>query len=132
MNVDFDSKLDAFAKWARQQSPKLGDAIDGIIATSYISQLSEATPPVVATSAPAQTTADKISSFIDSVGKTYLSSVSAYYTAKGKVADLQLASKGSLATQVVNTASGAVAIPPTNTLLLIGGGLLAVVLLMRK
>lgn len=80
---------------------------------------------------PVATTLDKIGSFVETVGKSYLQSVEAYYLTKGKIADLKLAAKGSYATQAINTAQGAISLPPMN-LLLVGGLAVAALLIMRR
>lgn len=126
-DASFEQGLNEFQMWANSVDPNFGAQVSDIIARSYVSQLGEN-----AAITPAVTTANKLSDFISSVGDTYLKSVTAYYTAKGKVADLKLLAKGSTATQLVNTAQGAISLPPSNLLLFGGLGALALILLMRN
>lgn len=132
MAGNFNAELSAFQAWAKSVNPEFGAQIDRIVADTYISQLGEMTVEPLTQRTPAQTTADKIGDFITSMGNTYLKTVEAYYSAKGKVADLKLAAQGSPVTQAVNTAQGAIAAPPSNMLLLGGAGLLALLLLTRR
>lgn len=130
--MDFDSQLASFQKWIGTESPELSNMVSGIIAANYVSQLGDAATPTILTGTPAQNTVSKIGALIDSVGGTYLRSVEAYYTAKGRVADLKLAAKGSAVTQAVNTAQGAIGIPPSNMLLYGGLALGALLLFSRR
>lgn len=132
MNASFNSQLTAFQNWAKSVSPDFGAQVDRVVSDGYISQLGALTAEPITNRSPAEVTADKLGSLIDSVGNTYLKSVEAYYMAKGKVADLKLASKGNYATQAITTAQGAIATPPTNLLLIGGLGLAAVLLLARR
>lgn len=124
MTPGFNSQLTDFQRFAQGVDPEFGRQVSDVIATSYISQLSAADNAAV-------TTVQKLGSLVDTLGATYLKSVESYYLAKGKIADLKLAAKGSAATQVVNTAQGAIALPPTNLLLFGGLGLAALFLLRR-
>lgn len=132
MAANFNAELSAFQSWAKSVSPEFGDQVDRVVADTYISQLGAMTEEPITKRSPAEVTADKLGDLITAVGSTYLKSVEAYYSAKGKVADLKLAAQGSPVTQAVTTAQGAIAAPPTNLLLLGGAGLLAVLLLARR
>lgn len=125
MATEFEAKLADFQAWVAQNAkPEFASAVDAIISANYTSQLGEATP--------ATGTIDKLNSLVTSIGSTYLNSLSAYYLAKQKVADLKLASQGSWTTQVANAANNAASIPPSNLWLIGGLGVLAAVLLLRK
>lgn len=132
MAASFNVALADFQTWAKSVSPQFAANIDEIVSRSYISQLGEMTVEPITNRSPAQITADKIGDFVKAAGDTYLKTVEAYYKAQGKVADLKLAAQGSPSTQVVNTAQGAIAAPPTNLLMLGGLGLLAVLLISRR
>jgi hypothetical protein len=129
--ADFERELSAFQAWANTQAPEFAAGVNAIISNAYLANLgageieNKIKAPVPVN--PQVNVADKITSFIDTVGGAYLKSVDAYYTAKGKAADLQLKAQGSAVTQTYNTAT---AIP--NWVYLAGAGVLAVVLLRRR
>jgi len=133
MDANFSRSLSAFQAWANTQSPEFAAGINAIITGRVLDGLGEAVLDNKVKSAkdinPQVGVANQITSFIDTLGTTYLKTVDAYYTAKGKAADLQLKAQGSVITQAT-TAAGT--IPPTNWLLIGGAALAAVVLLRRK
>ena len=130
-NAVFDAKLSEFQKWATGVSPQFGDQVASIISNSYLSQMGETpvTPPV---GSPATNTVEKIGALFDSLGSTYLKSVEAYYTTKGKIADLKLAAKGSAVTQVANAAGTVTGAVSPNILLIGGAALVGLLLLSRR
>lgn len=124
--TEFEYALNDFQNWATAQNPEFGQQVAAVIGNTYVSQLGDVTQNA------AVNTADKLSSLVASLGNTYLNAVGTYYTAKQKVADLKLLSKGSAVTQIANAAGGAISIPPTNLLLIGGLGLVAVLMLSRR
>jgi hypothetical protein len=139
---DFEAQLSAFQAWATAQSPELGSQVSRIISTNYISQLDgfgagEVSPPVSVTT-PAITTATKLGDLINSIGSTYINSAQAYYNAKIQVATMKAAAEaeklkaaGLYATQQGVSATGNF-LEGNMPLFLIGGGLLAAVLLLKR
>lgn len=126
MATEFERALADFQTWANSVNPDFGNMVGGVIQRTYVSQLGDTTQT------PEQNTVDKLGSLINSIGDTYLKGVTAYYTAQQKIADLKALSKGSPLTQVAQTAQGAIAIPPSNMLLIGGLGVLGLVLLLRS
>lgn len=124
--ADFNTKLSDFQTWVAAELPGLSPAVNQVVSNTYISQLGDAA------NNPALNTADKLGDLFNAIGNTYVNSVSAYYLAKQKIADLKLAAKGSTATQLINTAQGAIGIPPANMLLWGGLALVGAVLLSRR
>lgn len=124
--TDFETALLDFQSWASSVNPDFGHQVGDVIQRTYVSQLGDVSQT------PAQNTADKLGSLINSIGDTYLKGVTAYYTAQQKIADLKALSKGSPLTQVAQTAQGAISMPPSNLLLVGGLGVLGLVLLLRS
>lgn len=123
--TEFEVKLDDVVAQMMALDPTLGEQARRIVAANYISQLNGS--PTEA----AQTTAEKLTSLFNSVSSTLLASTTAYYTTKGKLADLKLASKGSAVTQAANSAytvGGSV----SPNILLWGGLALAALFLLRR
>lgn len=125
--MTFDKALRDFAAWADAQSPEFGARVREVIATEYGRQFGSAAPIN-----PAVSTVNKLGDIIGTLSGTYLKSAEAYYTAKGKIADLKLLARGSPATQAVNTVNDAISIPPQNLLLIGGAAVLALILFSRR
>lgn len=121
MATPFEIALNNFQQYADNIDPKFGAGVRDIIATQYVSQLGAADDN------PALRTVDKLTEFLNSVTGAYLKSAEAYYTTKGKIADLKVQARGNLITQGVNTLTPA----PTSWILWAGLGLGAL-LLLRK
>lgn len=120
----FAAKLIEFQRWADTLSPEFSRAVRQTVHGAYPAAFGE-TPA-------ANNVVNNLTNLIETASNAYLQSVGAYYTAKGKVADLKLAARGSYATQAINAAQGAASLPPSNLWLIGGLGALALIVLMRK
>lgn len=77
-------------------------------------------------------TIEKLANIVATAGETAMKSAEAYYQAKGKLADLKLISKGSSYTQGVEAVRKIGGENTSNTLFIVGAGLLAFMLLSRR
>lgn len=119
----FQQKLREFVQWAYEHEALLGRDLEAAI-NSYPRALGDTNNP---------TLMDSLSSVINNAAKTYMDSLTTYYTAMGKVADLKLLAQGSGVTQTANAAMKAGAYAASvNPLWYIGGGLLVVYLVTKR
>jgi len=129
---EFTQKLVEFEQWAHLQGPQFGDGVSRIIQNTYVSQMGATPAKDTKAQTPAVSVVDKLSQFLTSAGSAYLNTAKAYYETKQKIEDLKLASKGSPATQVVNTTQQAVSKIPTDPLFWGALGLAGLLLLTRR
>lgn len=141
MATPFEVALQNFQKFADGVHPDFSRMVRQIIQAEYIDRvrtglgagddqggdlLTDSGGSVPNT--PANSVVDSLGKFIDSVSKTYLSSVTAYYTAKGKLADLKVQAKGNPLTQAANLVKPT----PASWILWAAVGLGAILLLRPK
>jgi hypothetical protein len=136
----FEQSLQQFQTWATDQNPAMGADVSRIISAQYVSQLSglgyttnldSVIENSLAASAPVSTV-EKLASYFESAGKTYLSAATAYYQGKGMLADLKLQAKGNAFTQAIDATRKIGGENTSNTLFIVGGALLALYLVTRK
>lgn len=130
MATAFEVGLQNFQKYADTISPEFSRAVQDVIATNYVSTLQGGFGLVDtgSTSSAAERTVSKLTDVLNAFSGTYLKTMEAYYTTKGKIADLKLQAKGNLVTQTYNAMTPA----PQSLLLWAGLGVGALLLLTRK
>lgn len=128
MATAFEVSLQNFQRYADSIDPKFGALVADVIGTNYISALNGGLGAADDVQNAAVRTTDKLAEMINAVSGTYLKTLEAYYTTKGKIQDLKVQAKGSAVTQAVNAFTPA----PSSSILWIGLGIGALLLLTRK
>lgn len=128
MTPEFARQLQDFRNYAFAINREFGRAIDGIVALD---------PPPGLGLAPTEvgaqvSTADKIGNFVETIAKSYLDSMGAYYETIGKVAQLKAAATGGIAVQAVNSGIAVSTSFQRNPLPWLAGGALVIWLVTRR